>query len=236
MNDHQDDGGDQENMDRETGSVKHRKSEEPGDRKNDRENEEHFLTPSFSGLSLAAAAAHMIPSVSSWFFGIDPGRARRSAGLGSPSLMVDRLSFIEALRREFWFRRVRPPVPIGSLVIVKSSTCLVIRASLVDVLPVLFFDSRIRGFAGSMTRSAPEYRTGHSSHQGTDRTSHDGPHRGSCGRAPSRSNTGANRMRAWLACNRVGICPRGAFNFFRVSIYRVFHERLHGREGKIDAA
>jgi hypothetical protein len=223
-------------MDRETGSVKHRKSEEPGDRKNDRENEEHFLTPSFSGLSLAAAAAHMIPSVSSWFFGIDPGRARRSAGLGSPSLMEDRLSFIEALRREFWFRRVLPPVPIGRLVIVKSSTCLVIRASLVDVLPVLFFDSRIRGFAGSMTRSAPEYRTGHSSHQGTDRTSYDGPDRGSCGRAPSRPNTGANRMRAWLACNRVGVCPRDAFNFLCVGIHTVFHERLQGRMRKIGAA
>jgi hypothetical protein len=122
MHDHRNDGGDQENVDRETGSVKHRKSEEPGDRKNDRENEEHFLTPSFSALSLAAAAAHMIPSVSSWFFGIDPGRARRPAGLGSPSLMEDRLSFIEALLREFWFRRVLPPVPKGRLVIVKGST------------------------------------------------------------------------------------------------------------------
>jgi hypothetical protein len=87
-----------------------------------------------------------------------------------------------------------------------------------------------------MTRSATEYRTGHSSHQGTNRTSNDGPHRGSCCRASSRSNSGADRMRAWLACNRVGIFPRGAFNFLRVAIHTVFHERLPGRMRKIGAA
>src|SRR5450759_5102546 len=71
---------------------------------------------------LEAASAHTVPRVSSWFFGIDPGLARRRAGLGSPSLMEDRLSFIEAFLREFWFRRVLPPVPIGRLVIVKGSS------------------------------------------------------------------------------------------------------------------
>jgi len=50
VNNRRDDGGDQEKVDRETDSVKHRKSEEPGGRKNDRENDERFLPPSFSAL------------------------------------------------------------------------------------------------------------------------------------------------------------------------------------------
>ena len=45
MHDHRNDGGDQEKVDRETDSVKHRKSEEPGGRKNDRENDKHSFLP-----------------------------------------------------------------------------------------------------------------------------------------------------------------------------------------------
>src|SRR5664279_5024220 len=118
MHDHRNDGRDQEKVNRKPRDVKHRKSKEPGDRNNDCKTDKHFLPPSFSVLGFAAAATHTVPRVSGWFFGIDPGRA----GLASPSLMEDRLSFIEALRREFWVRCVLPPVPIGRLVIVKGST------------------------------------------------------------------------------------------------------------------
>src|SRR5664279_5101891 len=122
MHDHRNDGRDQEKVNRKPRGVKHRKSKEPGDRKNDCKTDKHLLLPSFSVLGLEAASAHTVPRVSSWFFGIDPGLARRRTGLGSPSLMEHRLSFIEALLREFWVRRVLPPVPIGRLVIVKGST------------------------------------------------------------------------------------------------------------------